>query len=239
MTPHRRRLLPPILLAASLFPFPAMAAPTDLIEPLRPAAEAAAKAASTIPADRRAALRELANAILAEKAAGRVPQLTFICTHNSRRSHLSQIWAQTAALYHDVGPVKTFSGGTEATACNPRTVRALRRAGFSVAACDTSSNPVYLVQYAEVMPPLPAYSKKFAAEGNPSEGFIAVMTCDDANEACPVVSGATARIPVTYVDPKVSDDTDQEAATYDERCRQIAAEMFHLMELVAQTAPQP
>ena len=40
------------------------------------------------------------------------PQLNFICTHNSRRSHLGQIWAAIAGAYYNVD-VATFSGGTE------------------------------------------------------------------------------------------------------------------------------
>ncbi|WP_199223416.1 hypothetical protein [Brumimicrobium oceani] len=37
-------------------------------------------------------------------------KLNFICTHNSRRSHLAQIWAQTAAHYFSVPNVLCYSG---------------------------------------------------------------------------------------------------------------------------------
>jgi hypothetical protein len=36
-----------------------------------------------------------------------------------------------------------------------------------------------------------------------------------------------------YVDPKVSDNSPKERATYDERSRQIAREMFFLMSQVS------
>ncbi len=39
--------------------------------------------------------------------------LNFICTHNSRRSHLSQIWAQTMATFFNIKNVHCYSGGTE------------------------------------------------------------------------------------------------------------------------------
>ena len=38
--------------------------------------------------------------------------LNFICTHNSRRSHFSQIWAQVLADYFNIKKFKSFSGGT-------------------------------------------------------------------------------------------------------------------------------
>lgn len=71
--------------------------------------------------------------------------LTFICTHNSRRSHISQIWAQTAAEYYNIPNVKCYSGGTEATAFNPRAVKAMEKAGFKIEKLDDTDNPVYLV----------------------------------------------------------------------------------------------
>lgn len=51
------------------------------------------------------------------------------------------------------------------------------------------------------------------------------MTCSEAEEACPVVIGAAARISLSYEDPKLYDNTAQEAAAYRQRCRQIAAEL--------------
>ncbi len=80
--------------------------------------------------------------------------------------------------------------------------------------------------------PITAFSKVYSKDGNPTEGFVALMCCGEADDACPVVEGASARFAIHYVDPKVSDDTEKEAATYDERCHQIATEMFYLMSLV-------
>lgn len=211
---------------------PASAAPADVLETVRPAAARAAAEAGQIPPERQRELRKIALYVRAQLEAGAKADLTFICTHNSRRSHLSQIWAQTAAAWYGIEGVRTWSGGTEATACNIRTVRALRRAGFSVSRSRGGDNPLYLVQFGETADPLPAFSKKYDAEGNPASGFAAIMTCSDADQNCPVVFGSSLRVAVPFVDPKASDGTPAEDSTYDERSAQIAREMFFVMSQV-------
>jgi len=210
------------------------AAPTDILEALLPKADAVTAEFDQIPAERQTELKKIALFVRSKLQAGEAPQLNFICTHNSRRSHMSQIWAQTAAAYYGVEGVKTYSGGTEATACNPRTVRAMQRAGFSIenTTPEEEKNPRYLVQYSEAFEPITAFSKVYHQEGNPDSNFIAVMTCSHADKNCPIVEGSLMRVAIPYVDPKVSDDTDKEDATYDERCHQIAREMFFLMSRV-------
>lgn len=211
----------------------ASAKDTDVLPALKPMIDQITKEFDQIPAERQLMLKKTALFIRSKLQAKETPQLTFICTHNSRRSHLSQIWAQTAAAWYDVVGVKTFSGGTEATACNERTIAALTRAGFAISnSTPGEKNPVYLVKYSGQAEPIRAFSKVYSAEGNPKENFVALMTCDHADKNCPVVEGAVMRVPVHYVDPKVSDGTPQEAATYDERCKQIAREMFFLMKQV-------
>ena len=66
--------------------------------------------------DRKTLLDDLTDYVITQTAAGSPVRLIFICTHNSRRSHMAQLWAQTAAAYHGVAAIETFSGGTEATA---------------------------------------------------------------------------------------------------------------------------
>jgi len=58
------------------------------------------------------------------------------------------------------------------------------------------------------------------------------MTCSDADEACPVVTGASSRFSITYEDPKDHDGTPEEEDKYNERSRQIAREMFYLFSQV-------
>lgn len=157
---------------------------------------------------------------------GRPVRLNFICTHNSRRSQLSQVWAAVAAAYNNV-QIETFSGGVEVTAFNERAVTSLKRFGFDISSKGTL-NPRYSVRFSAAWEPVLTYSKLFDAEVNPGEDFAAVMTCSHADKNCPFIPGAEARIPVRYEDPKAFDDTDQEGEMYDLRSRQIASEMLYV-----------
>jgi len=190
-----------------------------------------------LTAERKNVLSRIASDVVTQLEAGKPARLTFICTHNSRRSHMSQIWAQTAAYYYGLDRVEAFSGGTEATACNCRTVVAMRRAGFDFEDITAGENPIYLVRYAADRPPIRAYSKLYYADDNPKEGFIALMTCSVADQSCPVVKGAIARYAIHYADPRLCDDTPTETAGYNERCREIAREMFYIMRQVREQLP--
>ena len=194
--------------------------------------DARAKELDQIPDERKADLRELATFIQEEQAAGKVPQLTFICTHNSRRSHMAQLWMAAAMAYANAGKVATYSGGTEVTAFNPRAVKALRDAGFKIESDAAKSNPNYAVRWSDVLDESNCFSKHYAHESNPQKGFGAVMTCSQADEACPIVFGAAARFAIAYEDPKLADDTPQEAMRYTERCQQIAREMLFVAKAV-------
>ena len=119
---------------------------TNLVPSLRPYVTQVANELHTVPGERKAVLDEIVRSIVSRLDAGKPAQLTFICTHNSRRSHMSQIWAMTAAYHYGLDKVSAYSGGTEATACNCRTVTALRRAGFDITDATAGDNPVYLVR---------------------------------------------------------------------------------------------
>jgi hypothetical protein len=221
--------------------------PSDakLLPSLRPYVHEVASDVNSVPDERKVMLNDIAANIAGRLERGADANLTFICTHNSRRSHMSQIWAQTAALYYGLDGVHAYSGGTQATACNCRTVSAMRHAGF-VIDDDTAGgdNPVYLVHYATDLPPIRSYSKLYNGDGNPKQDFIALMTCSVADKSCPVVQGAVARYAIHYVDPRLCDDTPNETAAYNERCREIAREMFYIMSQVrarmnAAKAPAP
>lgn len=180
---------------------------------------------------RKNSLERVANYIAKKRAAGEEVHLTFICTHNSRRSHFGQIWAATAAAWYGIDRVFTYSGGTEATAFNPRAVAAAERAGFKIKN-PGGDNPHYEVSFAENGLVLACFSKTYDDPHNPQSDFAAIMTCSDADENCPFIPGAELRAPITYEDPKAADGTPAETARYDERCRQIAMEMFYLFSRV-------
>jgi arsenate reductase len=182
-----------------------------------------------IPSPRAETLRQLTQ-FVEDKLSVRQPAfLNFICTHNSRRSHIAQIWAQAAAAFYGVNDVHCFSGGTEATAFNPRAIQALQHVGFRIEKTREGSNPRYEVFFSEAHLPVVAFSKKYDDAGNPSGGFAAVMTCSQADENCPVVIGAEKRISLPYDDPKDFDGTPKEEEKYRERVLEIGREISYAL----------
>ncbi|WP_299523907.1 protein-tyrosine-phosphatase [Winogradskyella sp.] len=183
---------------------------------------------TSIDEQRKTILQLLIDFIQNKIKEGAIINLNFICTHNSRRSHLSQVWAQALAHYYNLKNVYTYSGGTEATALFPSAAEALESSGFQIEKLSNETNPIYAIKYAETKHPIIGFSKTFDAAFNPSSEFAAIMTCDSANEACPFVPGSEQRIPLTYEDPKAFDNTSQQAEKYKERSLQIATELKYV-----------
>ena len=145
---------------------------------------------------------------------------------------MSQLWAQAAAHNYQIPQVKTYSGGTEATAFNPLAVEAMRKAGFEISLVRQGDNPLFEVFYSPDAPAVTAFSKRFDAKENPKEEFAAIMTCSHADENCPYIPGASVRLPIRYNDPKEYDGSPEEAEKYEERSRQIALEMLYVFSKV-------
>lgn len=185
-----------------------------------------------IPAERKAQLKKVAAFVTEKLDADSKANLVFICTHNSRRSHMGQLWAYAAAEYYGIEGVSNFSGGTENTAFNERAVKALQKAGFNITRKTEGTNPNYEVKYAANAPTIKAFSKKYTDDPNPKTDFAAIMTCSEADKNCPLVFGAATRIAIPYEDPKVADGKPNETAVYDERCKQIATEVLYAFSLI-------
>jgi arsenate reductase len=179
-----------------------------------------------IPEKRRILLNGLTRFIQDKLITHQPVYLNFICTHNSRRSHMAQLWAQAATSYFGVKNVHCFSGGTEATAFNPRAAKAMQEIGFDIRKIKEGDNPVYEGRFAKDASPLILFSKKYDDPFNHNQDFAAVMTCSHADENCPLVLGASARILINYDDPKDFDGTPQEAVQYKERVHQIGREIL-------------
>lgn len=159
-------------------------------------------------------------------------RLNFICTHNSRRSHLSQVWAQAMAAYFNIPNVVAYSGGTEATALFPMAAKTLEASGFKINVIAEGQNPIYCIKYNDNAHPVIGFSKTYDSEFNPTSGFCAIMTCTQADGGCPFIAGAEKRVPITYDDPKAFDHTPQQAEKYHERSLQIATELKYVFEKV-------
>lgn len=213
-----------------------MSAPRNdrtLYEPIRTNVEDYIRSFDKIPDSRKESLATLASFIARKVRAGETARLVFICTHNSRRSHIAQIWAQAAAYHYHIPNVATFSGGTEATAFNPRAVSAMQRAGFRIVGRAGETNPFYDVTFAGDASPMNIFSKRYDETPNPSSDFAAVMTCSHADQHCPAMPGAAVRIALPYDDPKNFDDTLQETSMYTGRVHEIGREMVYALSRVA------
>ncbi len=186
----------------------------------------------TITEERKEVLQPLIDYIQKNVEKKNPINLNFICTHNSRRSHLSQVWAQTAAFYYGIGNVNCYSGGTEATALFPMAAATLKDHGFEVLSLSKEPNPIYGIKYAQNAPPIIGFSKTYDAEFNPKSNFAAIMTCSQADAGCPLILGANKRIPITYEDPKAFDGTPQQAEKYRERSLQIATELTYVFSQI-------
>ncbi|WP_339869505.1 protein-tyrosine-phosphatase [uncultured Algoriphagus sp.] len=182
--------------------------------------------------DREEILFSLVNYLVSKVKSNGKASLNFICTHNSRRSQLSQVWGQTLSDYFKI-PVKCFSGGVEVTAFNERAVKALETSGFHIE-MEGCENPMYSIKSGAGEEVIKAFSKVYFDQRNPDHDFAAIMTCDHADENCPFIPGADLRIPLRYEDPKAYDDTDLETEKYLERSLEIGSELFFAFSRASQ-----
>ena len=182
--------------------------------------------------ERKTVLQPLIDFVQQKVANGQEINLNFICTHNSRRSHLAQVWAKVASAYYHIPNVHCYSGGTEETALFPKVAETLAKQGFSIFKISETDNPVYVIKYSENALPIIGFSKKYDSPFNPVSAFTAIMTCSQADGGCPFIAGAEKRIPITFEDPKISDNTAEQTQVYTERSLQIASEMFYVFSMI-------
>jgi protein-tyrosine phosphatase/arsenate reductase len=187
---------------------------------------------SSISDERKSFLEKISNYISEKSASGTTTNLIYICTHNSRRSQFGQVWAKAAANFYNIRNVFSFSGGTEVTAFHKNAANALIRCGFHIERPENNENPVFYVTYDDESFPGMCFSKKYDHLDNPPSNFLAILTCSEADGACPTIHNADLRVATTYEDPKAFDGTDLQDAKYDERCKQIALETLYVFSKV-------
>jgi arsenate reductase len=137
------------------------------------------------------------------------------------------------AFYFGIKNIFCYSGGTEATAVFPEVIETLIHQGFQIQKLSETSNPIYAVKYDSNEAPVICFSKTYNDNFNPKNTFGAIMTCNSADEACPVVLGAQTRFPIQYDDPKIFDGTALQSEKYAERSLEIANEMFCVFDAVS------
>ncbi|PLK43966.1 protein-tyrosine-phosphatase [Emticicia sp. TH156] len=188
--------------------------------------------AQNISEERKSTLQPLIDFVQQKTDNKQEININFICTHNSRRSHLSQVWAQVAAAHFNVPNVYCYSGGTEETALFPKIEETLTNQGLIIFKIAETDNPVYAVKHSENALPIIGFSKKYDSPFNPVSAFAAIMTCSQADGGCPFIAGAEKRIAITFEDPKISDGTPKQTQVYAERSLQIATEMFYVFSMI-------
>ena len=180
-------------------------------------------------------LDRLADIINSNLQTNDICRVMSICTHNSRRSQLMEAWLVAASQYFNIEGIFCSSGGTEATAFNIRMVLAMRQAGFHLIEDLTGRNPRYnLIPLHQTALGHQMYSKKYDDLFNPQSDFIAIMVCDDADSNCPIILGATQRVSLPYLDPKIDDNTPMEHETYMGKIEEIGREIIYVLNKAAQ-----
>jgi hypothetical protein len=187
-----------------------------------------------ISRERKSELEEIANLIIDHLFVEDLLEIIVVCTHNSRRSQLGEVWINTLAQYFGMDEnIIAYSGGMEETAFNIRMVNALTNCGFEIIQTEGGENPRYNLSNTELKNHL-YFSKKYDAQMNPKSGFMAFMVCDHADENCPIVHGMKYRIPLRYKDPKEFDDTEFESEAYTNKIKEIGRELYYLMNTINQ-----
>jgi arsenate reductase len=185
-----------------------------------------------IDENRKQLLKSIAFFIAKEMELNKKINLNFICTHNSRRSQLAQVWSSYAANFFKFSEVKSFSGGTAITAFYRNTVKTLQEVGFTFQLSEFShQNPVYAINYKNGINPIIGFSKLYDDNYN-KKPFIAITTCDSADEKCPFIPEAIERFHLPFNDPKTFDNTLYQSEKYLETNKQIAGEIHFIFKTI-------
>jgi arsenate reductase (thioredoxin) len=111
-------------------------------------------------------------------------RVLFVCTHNSARSQMAE------GFLRELGgdDYQVFSAGTQPTEVRPLAIKVMAEAGIDISKQESKGLERYLDQ-----------------------SFDTVITvCDEANEACPVFTGARRRLHWSLPDPSRSTGSDDE-----------------------------
>ena len=147
-------------------------------------------------------------------------KIVFMCTHNSRRSQLSEVWANILSNRLNL-KLSFFSAGTEKTKVYKEVIETLCRVGVDInkeGKLNLTSNTINI------------YSKTL--DEIKEDKFIGIMNCSDAEKHCPLDPRSKKNIKLFYDDPKKYDRTTKESDEYDRTCRLIASELNAIFKLL-------
>jgi protein-tyrosine-phosphatase len=181
--------------------------------------------------------------------------VVFVGTHNSRRSQLAEVWLRAAAVYYQLANINVSSAGIETTELSQAMAAALSQAGFFLRrsrGClrrwcsrrkddgNDDMQPHYHCATGwlgeQRLPDVELFSKGLNHPSLPSTDFVAVLVCNSADSACPLIFGTRARILLPYEDPKQHDGTPDASAAYEAAVDIIGREMLFLARCMAPLA---
>ncbi|MFN9414242.1 MAG: hypothetical protein ACK57V_17950 [Pirellula sp.] len=207
-----------------------------LHDSLRKHAELLTTSFDMIEQDHRPAIQSLAKWIANQSNKQESLHVIVTCTGNSRRSMMGASMGNLAAAYYGMEHVHFHSGGTSPTAFNRRTIASLKEIGFQIEPTGQlaepgdpqTPNPKYRVVWGKDFE-TEEFSKMYNDGSNPRSGFAAIMVCSEADQDCPIVKGASIRLAMPFIDPKLYDDGSLEGNKYRERRDDIGRTMMAIM----------
>ncbi len=183
--------------------------------------------------NRKLILTAIAKEASNELLKGNPVNFNFICTHNSRRSQLCQVWAHYACHYFELENIQLFSGGTAVTAFFRNTLKTLQEVGFYFQLTVFShKNPAYIISNPTHSHTLLGFSKLYDHSSN-KKPYFAITTCNNADKDCPFIPDAMQRFHLPFIDPKAHDNTALQDQMYLETNSQIAGEMYFLFLIIS------
>lgn len=170
-------------------------------------------------------LEKIATTLFKIKSTQDELNVVFVCTHNSRRSHMAQVMFAAMVEHLEIDHTNSFSAGTEATEVHPLTISSLQEVGFDVVKKDST----HKLTSGDMS--LDLFSKKYDHPSIKSP-FVAIMVCDEADNSCPTLPQAVKRFSLPYKDPKSADGTEVEQKVYATTLYKIGEEMAILALLL-------
>jgi len=150
----------------------------------------------------------------------------FVCTHNSRRSQFANVWAEIAATFYNLNSIKSYSCGTEKSIVSKNTIQTLKDLGIRIENHPSIPNAFHAFYGKELF--IDVFSKKYSDPTISKEDTIAIMTCSDADQNCPIIPYAKNRISLNFKDPKRFDNTSSFKMEYQKTGKEIAREIFYI-----------
>ncbi len=157
--------------------------------------------------------------IVSEINAGlaKTDNIVFLCTHNSRRSQLCQIWGSILSKIYKID-LNFHSAGSEKTEVHKNIFYCLSNAGVKV-----GDNKIHFEDLT-----INLRSKRLGEIK--AKKFIAIMTCSDAEKSCPTDPRSIKNIKIIYEDPKIFDNSEREKEEYYKTSKSIAEDLNYIIK---------